>query len=90
VISPLETNSNESTAYDIYTLGVVLILLLKGNIENIVQNNKPYALFVHFTDRCVDQIEDKQLSDLLSKMLNPCPQSRVDISAVLSHPWVKR
>lgn len=89
VISPFDSISNNSSAYDIYTLGVILILLLKGNIEYIVPNYKPFALFANFSDRYVDEIEDKQLFNLLEAMLNPSPHSRIDINAVLSHSWLK-
>ncbi len=67
----------------------IVILLLKGNVEYIVPNYKPFALFANFSDRYVDEVEDKQLFNLLEAMLNPSPHSRIDINAVLSHPWLK-
>ena len=87
---------------DVYNLGIIVVFMIKGNIERIVR--KPPnstktmnfkgadGIFVEFNVEHVRELSNglsPKLYDLLKKMLHRVSVMRIDIMGVKEHDWLK-
>ncbi len=97
-------NTSASMADDIYSLGVVLVLLIKGDLQNLVDKPKDTqrileyhsrvdGIYVEFSAQVVKQLSGEispQLYHLFKRTLNRIRNYRIDINGVRSHPWLRQ
>jgi serine/threonine protein kinase len=91
-------------ADDIYSLGVVLVLLIKGDLENLVDKPKDTqrileyhsrvdGIYVELSAQVVKKLSGEispQLYHLFRRTLNRIRNYRIDINGVRSHPWLRQ
>ena len=75
-------------------MGVLLYLLLSGTIPfygKTSEETKEKLLegSVKYTDRIWNRISP-EAKDLISKMLQYSPESRISVNEALDHPWIKK
>lgn len=90
-------NNSESLASDIYSLGVILVVLLKGRLANNVSYPLEKMQCITYVDfswkdsknsikRLFAKKEYKQINTLLKGMLERKVENRFDIMSVKNHP----
>ncbi|CAG2104499.1 unnamed protein product [Medioppia subpectinata] len=89
VMSSLESFSTKPMAKDIYSLGIILLVLLRGDLSKFVLNNKPLAIFANIFYKFIEDIESQSLKELLESMTSSAPNARPNIHTVLKHKWLQ-
>ena len=78
---------------DLFSLGVIMFYLIKGElpfhndthellIKNILEGSYPMESDEHFFN------VSPQAKDLISRLLDTNPSSRIKISEAIKHPWI--
>lgn len=88
----LQRISHNPKANDVWSMGVVLFVMLTGtmpyndsNIIKMLVKQKEHAIsFPTFLKK-----KCKNACDLISCILDPNPDRRIDINDILQHPWMK-
>ncbi|PAA53734.1 hypothetical protein BOX15_Mlig019665g1 [Macrostomum lignano] len=79
------------TAVDVWSIGVNMFAMLSGNLPFIV---KPFSIKALYQKMMKQEFNPlpKTLSascrDLLLRLLNPQPETRIRLKDVMSHPWL--
>lgn len=84
-------------AMDVWSLGMILHLLLAGKVPQDLKKNKregesgPVLLFLDDIHPENDQMDAESAKDLIKRMLDPDPRTRITIEGVVQHlrerPW---
>lgn len=79
------------TAVDIWSIGVNMFAMLTGNLPFTVKPYSIKALYQKMVNQELNPLP-KTLSvgcrDLLMRLLNPEPETRIKLKDVMSHPWL--
>lgn len=92
------TESYDGRKADIFSMGVVIFTMVVGYqpFDIAKPKDKDFKLFL---DGNLDQFWEQmnevnnlsvEFKDLLSSMLDPCPNRRPSILQIKNHPWMKR
>jgi serine/threonine protein kinase len=85
----LEDKGYQGFAIDIWSAGVVLYALLYGTVPFKAHDMTELQFLIMSANYTLAEGISKQAKDLIRKLLEKDPHQRIQIPAILAHPWMQ-
>lgn len=79
-----------TSASDIWSLGIVIYTITTGFLPFVADNYPKYSELILKSEPKYPSTMNPQLVDLISKMLNKNPKTRITIDEIIQHPFLNK